>query len=243
MFIQAAGRGLPCQDRHGAGRRVARHGGKAVLLALVATLAACSAPARGPAAKAAGAQGTAAHPCGAPSSGVLGALRGAAALVGCQFAKTYKALQTQSQAQVEQSYKKNNQGQLPNEPTLTAFTTRISPRAQVRRKEELGVASSLTVVPGRTAGPIKIEHEISVVDQYGVEWFKGKKQPNESGQAGSYSTSFHVEVPSEMEAGTYSVVQGLYINGKPASSNLLRKQSFRVLAQDEVPAAQVVATQ
>lgn len=238
MFDQAAWQGLPWK---------ARYSRKAVLLAFAAALGACTTPARGPgnghtAAKAGGAQSSAAQQCGATTSGVVGALRGVAALVSCQFTKTYRALQTQSQTQVEQSYKKNNHGQLPNEPTLTAFTTKISPRAQVRRKEELGVASNLTVVPGRTAGPVKIEHEISVVDQYGVEWFKGRKQPNDSGQAGSYSTSFQVEVPSEMEAGTYAVVQGLYINGKPASSNLLRRQSFRVLAQDEAPPASMVAT-
>jgi hypothetical protein len=238
MFDRAAWQGLPWK---------ARYCRQAALLAAAAALVACSTPARGPgsghtAAKPGAAQSAASHQCSGSSTGVVGALRNAAAIVGCQFTKTYRALQTQSQAQVEQSYKKTNNGQLPNEPTLTAFTTRISPRAQVRRKEELGVASSLTVVPGKTAGPVKIEHEISVVDQYGVEWFKGRKQPNDSGQAGTYSTSFQVEVPSEMEAGTYAVVQGLYINGKPASSNLLRKQSFRVLAQDEAPAASMVAT-
>jgi hypothetical protein len=154
---------------------------------------------------------------------------GVAAYVGCQFYKSYVANQTQSQAEVEQAYKKNNKT-LPKEPMVTAFNTTISPNAQVRKKEDLGVSSDLTVVPGRNGGALKIEHEIAVLDKYGVEWFKGKQQPNTSGEAGSYQTAFSVEVPKEMEVGTYSLVQNVYLNGKQAPSKLIKPQTFKVLA-------------
>lgn len=158
---------------------------------------------------------------------------GVAAYVACQFYKSYSATQTQTQAEVEAAYKQQNKT-LPKEPTITAFNTTLSPNAQVRKKQDLGVASDLTVVPGRTGGPVKIEHEIVVQDKYGVEWFKGKKQPNTSGEAGSYQTAFSVQVPPEMEAGNYSLVQNVYLNGKQVPSKLIKPQNFKVLASADL---------
>ncbi len=152
-----------------------------------------------------------------------------AALVGCQFAKSYAASQTQTQAEVETGYKKNN-GALPRDPQVTAFSTKISPSSHVKTKESLGVSSDLTVVPGRSGAPVSIEQEVAVLDKYGVEWFKGKQPANKSGEAGSYETSFDIAVPEEMEAGSYSLVQKVYLNGKAAENRLIQPVSFKVLA-------------
>lgn len=152
----------------------------------------------------------------------------AAAYVGCQFAKSYTAQRVQTEQEVKAGYVKANK-QLPPAPMVTAFSTQLSPDGRVRKQAALDVTSDLTVVPGRSGGPVKIEHEVAIVDKYGTEWFKGKRQPNQ-GEAGTYQTAFNMTVPKEMEPGDYRLQQAVYLNGAPSGSALISPKQFRVLA-------------
>lgn len=147
----------------------------------------------------------------------------AAAVIGCYVLNSYKAEQTRTAQEVEADYRRTNR-QLPENPTLVAYSTDLNPKGSIARGKEIVAKSAIRVVPGRSQGPIKVEEEASVVDAGGEVWGNPvRKQSNANGEAGEFRTTFTIPVHEKMSQGIYEIRKKVFINGSETRTNQTSK--------------------
>jgi hypothetical protein len=189
---------------------------------------------------------TAGLACALISSGNRRVLTGAActavAVVGCYMLNSYKAQQVRTGDQVEADYKQTH-AQLPEQATLTEYTSQIDPET-ASRGQKVSIGSRIKVVRGRNEEPVNVEEEIGLFDAKGDGWGKPvRKAANTGGQAGEYQTSFTIPVHQGMSQGVYQIKKTLYLNGNAVSTDdqskfqVVRTADGAVFARMSAPAA------
>jgi hypothetical protein len=178
--------------------------------------------------------------CSAPVAAVIGAIaggllgqgknhvRGAAigagvASLAC-MAFNFQTTQTKSAQQVQDDFKAQNGGQLPSQPVVSRYETKISPSEQVRAGSKTTLSSYIVVVNGATGTPPTIEEEISLFDPDGKRITNTRKLANQNGETGAFTTSFSFTLPEGVKQGVYPVKTSVLLNGQQASAGEARLQ-------------------
>lgn len=179
-------------------------------------------------------QGSGSGECSAPAAALIGAIaggllgqgknhvRGAAigagvASLAC-MAFNFQATQTKSAQQVQDEYKAQNGAQLPEQPVVTRYETKISPSEKIRPGSKATLNSSIVVVNGTVGVAPKIEEEVSLFDPDGKRITNTRKLANQNGEAGAFTTSFSFSLPEGVKQGVYPVKTALFLNGQQAST-------------------------
>lgn len=187
--------------------------------------------------------------CSAPVAAVIGAIaggllgqgknhvRGAAigagvASLAC-MAFNYQAAQTKTAQQVQDEYKAQNGGQLPGQPLVTSYETKIAPSERVRPGSKTTLNSHIVVVNGATASAPTIEEEVVLFDPDGKQITKTRKVANQNGDTGAFTTSFSFTLPEGVKQGVYPVKSAVFLNGQQGSA---RESALQVVMTQTGPA-------
>jgi hypothetical protein len=173
--------------------------------------------------------------CNAPVAAVIGGIAGAllgqgknhirGAAIGAGVASlacmafNFQTAQTRTAQQVQDEYKVQNGGQLPGQPIVTSYETRIVPSEKVRPGSKATLNSSIVVVNGATGIAPRIEEEVSLFDPDGKRITQTRKIANQNGEAGgAFTTSFSFALPEGVKQGVYPVKTALFLDGQQASA-------------------------
>lgn len=169
----------------------------------------------------------------------IAAACGAAGLLACYLANSYSAKKTKDEQTVLAEYQaRNAKAALPQNATLTSFSTSVTPNARVTRGNEIDFNSSIAVIPGQREKDVKVEQEVSIVDADGEVWGKPtRKLANPAGGGGEFATQFKVPISKSMEEGRYRLNQTVFINGRKARDSVENFQVLASYARDQPPLA------
>lgn len=192
-----------------------------------------------------GSAGTESDPCNILIGGIVGGIAGAvldrnrrgrgAAIGAAAGALTCVAVnavsrKTRSAQQVEEDYRRANQGQLPpDEPVVQDYNVIVNPTAGVSSGERLQVVSNMTVVRG-TRQPVNEVKEVLTLTGPDGKTRSAEKTASEQPGSGAYENAFSLTLPKGVAPGAYPVNTQLYVNGKQLAE---RKQQLRVIAQHD----------
>jgi hypothetical protein len=174
---------------------------------------------------------------------ILGPLGGAAlgaavgAAVGCKYSPligaaavalagyaagyafdSYRVRQKKDAAQVNDEYRKDHNGELPDQTLVTKYVTTTDPAGVVNRGSELDIVSDIELVKGaKSAGqPDKVDEELLISDANGQNTKRLRKQAlSEANNSGAYTTRFTFKPTRELTQGTYPYRTVLYLNDQP----------------------------
>lgn len=180
--------------------------------------------------------------CSAPVAAVIGAIaggllgqgknhvRGAAigagvASLAC-MAFNFQATQTKTAEQVQDDFKAQNKGQLPEQAIVARYETKIAPSNQVRPGSKTTLTSSIVVVNGTASIAPKIEEDVSLFDPDGKRITNARKVANQNGEAGAFTTSFSFTLPEGVKQGIYPIKTAVFLDGQQAST---REASLQVV--------------
>ena len=156
----------------------------------------------------------------------VGAAVGALACVAVNAASK----QTRTAQQVEEDYRKNNQGQLPPEdPVVQAYDVTVNPDAGVQAGEKLLVVSNITVVRSANQQVKEVKELLTLTGPDGKTRTAEKKASEQAG-SGAYENTFSLTLPKGVSPGAYPVSTQLFVNGKVLAE---RNQELRVVAQGD----------
>lgn len=157
-----------------------------------------------------------------------GAVIGAAAGALTCVAVNAVSRRTRTAQQVEEDYRRANQGQLPpDEPVVQAYNVVVNPDAGVPSGERLQVVSNMTVVRGARQ-PVNEVKEVLTLTGPDGKARTAEKTASEQPGSGAYENAFSLTLPKGVAPGAYPVNTQLYVNGKQMAQ---RKQELRVIAQ------------
>ena len=171
--------------------------------------------------------------CNTPISGLLGAVVGgllgkknrlAGAAIGAGVASlacmafNYQATQIKTAQQVQDEYKSENAGQLPEEAIVARYESTIAPNQQVRPGSKTTLNSTIEVVKGTTGATPTIEEEVTLFDPDGKQITSTRKVANQNGDAGAFTTAFSFTLPAGIKQGVYPIKTVLFLNGQQANS-------------------------
>lgn len=172
--------------------------------------------------------------CSTPVAAVIGAIAGGllgqgknhvrGAAIGAGIASlacmafNFQATQTKTAQQVQDDFRAQNSGQLPEQPVVTRYETKITPSEQVRPGSKTTLSSYIVVVNGATGTPPVIEEEVSLFDPDGKRITNTRKVANQNGEAGAFTTSFSFTLPEGVKQGVYPVKTSVLLNGQQASA-------------------------
>lgn len=184
-------------------------------------------------------------PCNILIGGIIGAAAGAildrnrrgrgAAIGAAAGALTCVAVnavsrQTRSAQQVEEDYRRANQGQLPpDEPVVQAYNVLVNPNAGVPSGERLQVVSNMTVVRG-SKQPVNEVREVLTLTGPDGKTRTAEKTASAQPGSGAYENAFSLTLPKGVAPGAYPVNTQLYVNGRQMAE---RKQELRVIAHHQ----------
>lgn len=166
---------------------------------------------------------------GALVGGLLGGKKGAvigagagAGLAGIYcFAIKSESRQTKTAAQVEQEYRQENRGSLPDKPMLTAYSTQITPaNGVVSKGGVIELTSRAQVVNGTVQKADKVEEEITLYYDKEPMQKAVKAMPN---SVGGFENKTTIAVPKKFQEGTYSVASRVLVNGEPVGQTSTAK--------------------
>jgi hypothetical protein len=156
---------------------------------------------------------------GGKYSPLIGAAIGAAAgyMAGYTF-DSYRVSQKKDAEQVNDEYKKEHEGQLPEETVVTKYETKTDPSSVVNRGSELDIVSEIELVKGTdTLGQKdRVDEELTISGASGKSPKKLRK-PALSGTdtSGAYVTRFTFKPTQDVAQGTYPFKTVLYLNDEP----------------------------
>lgn len=143
------------------------------------------------------------------------ALGGGAAAIYC-FGFNSESRQTKTAAQVDQEYRQQNRGSLPDTPMLTAYTTNISPaNGVVGKGGALEISSQAQVVNGKIRKADRVEEEF--VMSYNNEKV-GEFSKAMPSAAGAFENKTTINVPKKFQDGAYTIASRVLVNGEPVGN-------------------------
>ena len=143
------------------------------------------------------------------------ALGGGAAAVYC-FAIKSESRQTKTAAQVDQEYRQKNQGNLPDSPMLTTYTTSVTPpNGVVNKGGVLEIKSQAQIVNGKYASADRVEEEFTMF--YNNEQLQKRSRPM-PGAGGAYESKTTLNVPEKFQDGAYTIGTRILVNGAPVGN-------------------------
>ena len=144
----------------------------------------------------------------------IGAAVGGGATAAYCFAFKSEAKQTKTAAQVENEYRQQTRGVMPDAPVVRQYSTSINPaNGAVSKGGKLVVVSNAEVVDGRNQRVEKVEEEIKL--SRGQENF-GTTKKEMPGKGGGYQVNTTINVPDKFQDGAYALESRVLINGQPA---------------------------
>ncbi len=186
--------------------------------------------------------------CNAPVAAVIGGIAGAllgqgknhvrGAAIGAGVATlacmafNFQTAQTRTAQQVQDVYKAQNGGQLPGQPIVTSYETRIVPSEKVRPGSKTTLTSHIVVVNGATPSAPTIEEEVVLFDPDGKQITKTRKAANQNGDTGAFTTSFSFTLPEGVKQGVYPVKSAVFLNGQQGSA---RESALQVVMTQTGP--------
>jgi hypothetical protein len=178
--------------------------------------------------------------CNTPAAAVIGAIMGGllgggknrlgGAVIGAGIASlactafNYQTAQTKTSQQVQDDYKTQNGGQLPEQLVVTHYETKIAPSAQVRPGAKTTLNSYIEVVNSANGAIPTIEEEVALFDPDGKQVTKTRKVVNQNGDAGAFNSSFSFTLPEGVKQGVYPVKTAVFLNGQQASTGQVALQ-------------------
>lgn len=168
------------------------------------------------------------------------ALGGGAAAIYC-FGFNSESRQTKTAAQVDQEYRQQNRGNLPDAPMVTAYSTHVTPaNGVVGKGGALELNSQAQVVNGKYRKADKVEEEF--VMSYNNEKLQGFVKPMPSA-AGAYENKTTINVPKQFQDGTYTIASRVLVNGDPVGNPRVTKmQVVTVNGETRIALMDVSAT-
>jgi hypothetical protein len=130
---------------------------------------------------------------------------------------------------VENAYRAEHQGQLPDSPTVTVYDTAYNAAGSVRAGQEARVVSNITLVRGAKE-PVRDVVEVLEVferDRTDRVMLRAEKSLSDTARAGGLQNAFTVKLPEGLAAGSYPARTTLYVNSRAAGEN---RGTLRVLA-------------
>ena len=144
----------------------------------------------------------------------IGAAVGGGATAAYCFAFKSEAKQTKTAAQVENEYRQQTRGVLPDTPVVRNYSTSINPaNGAVSKGGQLVIVSNAEVVNGANQRVEKVEEEIKL--SRGKENF-GTMKKEMPGKGGGYQVNTTINVPDKFQDGAYALESRVLINGQPA---------------------------
>lgn len=166
---------------------------------------------------------------GGKGGALKGAALGAAAAAVYCFTVKSESKETKTAQQVEQAYKQNNQGKLPDAPQVVAYNMQMSPSSGVVSKgKTVELRSYAEVINGRLQKADRVEEELILSLESDKLQTLVKPMPN---VGGGFSNTHKLTVPAQFQDGTYQIASRLLINGQPVSSSV-RQQKIMVVTID-----------
>ncbi len=155
---------------------------------------------------------------GAAIGGALGGLS-------C-LAWNYQTQQTKTAEQVNTAYKVANNGSLPSETSVVSYNVAPDPSATLNVGNPMVIRSQITIVEGTNKKSQPVVEEQLVVLHDGKSIAQAKKQANEGGGTGEYTTKFNLSLPAGVPQGYYPVQTALFLDGQQVQT---RSFSFQVV--------------
>ena len=149
--------------------------------------------------------------------------------------------QTKTEDEVSREYEKEN-GSLPENATVSSYTTTILPGDSVTPGTKVLVKSVIKVIPGKNGLTTNIEESLTIYDS--EDWTVAlKSMTKQAGQSqdkgGEFYDEFTFALPEGMPQGVYPVQTTLSLNGELAGDNAHQLQL--VLYIDDATGDQQVA--
>ena len=149
-------------------------------------------------------------------SGKKDALRGAiaggtAAMLACLVVKS-NIRQTKTAAQVEQSIRAKNKGQLPAEPSAPVYQISMKPSNRLSRDGTAQIFSTIEVADGRTNAVQKVREEVIITDPDGNQ--RTLDRGEFSQKTGGFEKTVEIKFNDRFLEGAYTIKTNLYINDK-----------------------------
>jgi hypothetical protein len=156
---------------------------------------------------------------GGKYSPLIGAAAGALAGYAAGYAfDSYRVSQKKNAIEVNDEYKKEHNGELPDQTVVTKYMTTTDPAGVVSRGSQLDVVSEIELVKGaKSAGQLdKVDEELLIADANGQNTKRLRKQAlSEANNSGAYTTRFTFRPTREVTQGTYPYRTVLYLNDQP----------------------------
>lgn len=166
---------------------------------------------------------------GGEKGAAYGAAGGAALAAAYCFGVKSETKQAKTATQVEQEYKRANQGGLPDDPQVVAYKVQMNPlNGRVAKGNTLEINSQADVLNGRLKKADKVEEEL--VLSLGGEKVQNVVKPMPS-TAGGFESVHKITIPQQFQEGNYQVASRLRINGQPVA-NTARKQTLQIVRVD-----------
>lgn len=147
------------------------------------------------------------------------AIGAAVGALGC-MAINAMSKQTKPAEQVENDFRKNNQGALPAEPVVSAYTVAVQPGPTITAGQPVTIISTSEVISGTKTPISEIREEFALLDPSGKEQAKKSKVLTEKGAgSGGYENQFNFKLPKGVPQGAYTIRTTLYVNGAAATTN------------------------
>lgn len=166
---------------------------------------------------------------GGEKGAAIGAVGGAALAAAYCFGVKSETKQAKTETQVEQEYKRANQGALPDNPQVVAYNVQMNPpTGRVAKGNTLELKSQADVLNGRLKKADKVEEEL--VLSLGGEKVQNVVKPMPS-TAGGFVNVHKITIPQQFQEGSYQVASRLRINGQPVA-NTARNQTLQIVKVD-----------
>lgn len=160
---------------------------------------------------------------GNSSSAATGAaIGGAVFAAGCIMVNAH-TVQKKSAIEVENAYKKSNNGNLPTYTRVEQYSTVVLPSQTVQAQENITVKSDLTVIEGRSEALQRVQEKLILKDQNGKVVRELVKDVQTSGSqefgSGGFENSFSWKFPANVSKGRYTLDTEVLVNGNRVANN------------------------
>ncbi|GHU04933.1 hypothetical protein FACS1894158_06350 [Betaproteobacteria bacterium] len=152
------------------------------------------------------------------TAGKAAAICGAVTAGYCFF-KNSETQTTKTATEVNETYSSKNRGNLPATPTVTEYTTQLTPQnGRVPRGGEVQLLSQAQIVDGQSGKVGKVEEEITLsFDEMPDKTIQKAVKPV-ANNAGAFKNTTTIRVPEKFPQGSYSITSRMLIDGAPAKT-------------------------
>ena len=126
---------------------------------------------------------------------------------------TYTTVQTSSEEEVSKDYEEEN-GELPENMTVTAYRSEVLPAAAVSPGTKVQVKSFIEVVPGRNGKTARIEERLTIWDNEDNSVALKSMIKRAGRQGGAFTGEFSFSLPEGMPQGVYPITTSLMMDGE-----------------------------